>query len=245
MAEKPESLPPLDELRMLRRGAADWRLSRGDVAVYSVLLSHADGNLFTFVGPSTMAFLANLSLTNVKKSLARLETLGYVRVHRRGLRKANHYFLQPPPAVPPRGESGNASVPRPRARPMLGESSDWPRRDTQMAQLQSAPSGDAGVRDLGTPAITNWVCGRDSNSLFNSPKNSQGEISDLERSEQQQRQREEYKRRQLETLAAEYLEIRESHPKRAASMMTLFPGLSGAVAALQCQHLDPQEPIDA
>lgn len=90
----------VDELHALRHACLDWRLARGDLAVYAVLLKHADAAREAFPGPKRISNLAAIAVSNVKASLRRLEDMKYIRVVRSGLRKANRYVILDSPAVP-------------------------------------------------------------------------------------------------------------------------------------------------
>ena len=104
MANEPGTgrISPVDEAQLLRAAACDWRLSRGDVGVYAVILAHCDDKWHAFPGPSTISKQARLAVTNVKASLKHLETLYYIEVIRPGLRKANRFIVQESPSVPSR-----------------------------------------------------------------------------------------------------------------------------------------------
>ena len=117
---------------------------------------------------------AHLAVPNVKASILRLAQRGYIRIERRGLRRANHYHLQRSPTVPARPKTGNARIPSRSRRGDDDDGENWERTHTQLGGSESAPTGYAGIPELGMPASTNWVCRRDANSLLNSPMNSQG-----------------------------------------------------------------------
>lgn len=104
MSDEPRKgrISPVDEAQLLRAAACDWRLSRGDVGVYAVILQHADEDGHAFPGPTRIGQLAHLAVSNVKKSLKHLEDLKYIYVHRPGPRRANRYVVQDPPTVPSR-----------------------------------------------------------------------------------------------------------------------------------------------
>lgn len=84
----------------MRSAACDWRLSRGDLGVFAVLLQHCDQAGACRPGPARISTMANLATSNVKASLGRLEELAYIRVHRPGPRKANRYQVLDSPAIP-------------------------------------------------------------------------------------------------------------------------------------------------
>lgn len=100
MAEEVDRPYVLEELHALRAAACDWRLSRGDVAVFAVLLKHADAEGLTFPGPSLIGGAAHLAVSNVKVSLKRLEAYRYIETERRGERRANRYWILESPKVP-------------------------------------------------------------------------------------------------------------------------------------------------
>lgn len=100
MANEPAGrIQPVDEVRLLRAAACDWRLSRGDVGVLAVILRHCDDRRRAFPGPTLISQEANLATSNVKTSLRRLEDLRYIEVDRPGLRKANRYRVLESPRV--------------------------------------------------------------------------------------------------------------------------------------------------
>lgn len=177
MGVEGEGLSPVVEVQALRAAACDWRLSRGDVGVYAVLLRHADAAGLTYPGPALISRDAHLAVPNVKASIVRLARAGYIRIERRGLRRANHYHLQRSPKVPDRPKTGNAGIPSRSPRDDDDESGNWERTHTQFDEHDSSPTGYAGIPELGMPAFSNWVCRRDANSLLNSPMNSQGSSS--------------------------------------------------------------------
>ncbi len=94
-----ERIAPVDEVQLLRAAACDWRLSRGDVGVFAVILQHCDSEGLAFPGPTRIGQLARLSPTNVKASLRRLEVFEYVKVLRPGPRKANRFQVLDSPRV--------------------------------------------------------------------------------------------------------------------------------------------------
>ena len=95
-----ETLSTLDELQALRAAACDWRLSRGDVGVYAVILQHANSDRESWPGPTRISNVANLAVSNVKSSLKRLEDWKYIEIIRPGLRKANRFLVLQSPVVP-------------------------------------------------------------------------------------------------------------------------------------------------
>lgn len=121
-------ISPVDEVHLLRDAACDWRLSRGDVGVYAVILEHADENGLAFPGPTRIGEMANLATSNVKKSLRHLEALRYIRVHRPGPRRANRYEVLDSPSIPTRKAASNISEVRRelgmQAAPALGTKSN-------------------------------------------------------------------------------------------------------------------------
>lgn len=100
MNDTSDRLTVLDELQALRSGTLDWRLSRGDLGVLAVLLKHSNAAGESWPGPSRIADLANLAVSNVKASLRRLEELRYIAVTRPGPRKKNRFTVLTSPAVP-------------------------------------------------------------------------------------------------------------------------------------------------
>lgn len=103
-------IEPLDEIRILRAAACDWRLSRGDVGVLAAVLRHADDSWLAFPGTRIISGLARLAASNVITSIGKLERFGYLRVTRRGQRKRQDFQLLTPPDVlesaPARKSSG-------------------------------------------------------------------------------------------------------------------------------------------
>jgi hypothetical protein len=93
-------ITPVDEVQLLRYAACDYRLARGHLAVYAVILEHCDDKWHAYPGPKLIAKKARLALTNVKASILKLETLKYIGVNRPGLRKKNTYDVLDPPRVP-------------------------------------------------------------------------------------------------------------------------------------------------
>lgn len=226
-------LSTLDELHALRAAALDWRLSRGDLGVYAVLLKHSDGNGLTFPGPALISRSAKLAVPNVKVSIAKLASLQYLSIKRRGLRRANHYHLQDSPAVPPRPAIGNSSITNKARPPDTNDSDHWDGTHTQFVESDSEATRHAGVPELGMPALTNWVCQRDANSLVNSQKNSQVDLEEFEEQkrlqEQEHLQKQEHRHslelKQRASLLTEYRQSLETHPKNAAHMAKHWPWL--------------------
>ena len=94
-----ERISPVDEVQLLRAAACDWRLSRGDVGVFAVILKHCDADLRAFPGPTLIAKEARLSVTSVKASIRQLEEWRYLTVERPGLRRRNRYLVLSSPVV--------------------------------------------------------------------------------------------------------------------------------------------------
>lgn len=111
MSDEPRKgrISPVDEVQLLREAACDWRLSRGDVGVYAVILQHADEDGLAFPGPTRIGELSHLAISNVKKSLRHLEALRYLHVHRPGPRRANRYVVLDSPSIPTRKAASNIS----------------------------------------------------------------------------------------------------------------------------------------
>lgn len=100
------------ELRALQTASRDHRLSRGDIGVYSVLLSHARDGL-AYPGPARISEMARLAVSNVKQSLGRLEDLKYIETIRTKARVRNRYRMLEPPMVPSlKGERARAAAAR-------------------------------------------------------------------------------------------------------------------------------------
>ncbi len=103
-------ISPVDEVQLLRAAACDWRLSRGDIGVYAVILKGADRDWLSFPGTRLIAEKARLAASNVGTSIEKLERLGYLKVIRRGQRKRQDYQLLQSPklaeSAPARKSSG-------------------------------------------------------------------------------------------------------------------------------------------
>lgn len=103
-------IDPVDEVRLLRAAACDWRLSRGDVGVLATILRHADDSWLAFPGTRTISEMARLAASNVIASIGKLERLGYLRVTRRGQRKRQDFQVLASPelleSAPARRSSG-------------------------------------------------------------------------------------------------------------------------------------------
>lgn len=206
--ERKSRIEPVEEVHVLRSAAFDHRLSRGDVGVLAAVLQHCDATGFAFPGPSLIANLANLATTNAKRSLRKLEELGYLRVVRRGERRRSEYLVQAPPPIPTR----RASVPSSN----LKKGHDSARERAQFATRADAcarvtgyesitATGDAGVRNLGTLAR------HESTSEFTY------ESTGAERAiREQEKQEQEESRR--EGLRSEYLGALLTHPEWARRM---------------------------
>ncbi len=109
-ATSADRIGPVDEVRLLRAAASDWRLSRGDVGVMAAILWHTNSSWEAFPGTRRVAAMARLAPSNVVASFAKLERFGYVRIIRRGQRKRQDFQVLPSPAVtesaPARKSSG-------------------------------------------------------------------------------------------------------------------------------------------
>lgn len=160
MSDEPSGrISPVDEVQLLRAAACDWRLSRGDLGVFAVILEHCDGNLRAFPGPALIAKRARLSVTSVKTSIRQLEEWRYLKVERPGLRKRNRFQILPSPNVIPRSiiattrELGLPSA-------SFGQRGNWSRGVTQSSQranhatgqAQQHPTGQACLHQLGKRA---------------------------------------------------------------------------------------------
>lgn len=219
--ERGKRIEPVEEIRLLRAAAFDHRLSRGDVGVMAAVLEHCDSDWSAFPGPARIAKRANLAVTNVKRSLRKLEQLGYLQVHRRGVRKRSEYIVSAPPAVPTR----RASVPSlnlrkghdsARERTQFGSRNQHDRPVTGYESI--TPTGRADVHQLGTLARHE--------STLKAPIESTGAaraVSDEEKKRQQEQLR--------DSLRSEYLGVLQTHPKHARMMWRTFPK--------QLQGLDP------
>lgn len=152
-------ISPVDEAQLLRAAACDWRLSRGDIGVFAVILEHCDAELRSFPGPALIAKRARLSVTSVKSSIRQLEQWRYVEIERPGLRKRNKYRVLPSPTVLPRVV---ATTTRQMGLPSAGnfQRGNWSRGVSQSSQrvghatgqAQRHPTGQACLQQLGKRA---------------------------------------------------------------------------------------------
>ena len=160
MANEPGSgrISPVDEIQLLRAANCDWRLSRGDVGVFAVILLHCDDRCRAFPGPTLISKVARLATSNVKSSLRRLEELRYLEVERPGLRRANRYRVLESPMVPDQKTARMVAGMRRelglRTSPALGMRTG---PDKKAANRATRPAGDHQLglptgRQLGLPA---------------------------------------------------------------------------------------------
>lgn len=109
-----ERIAPVDEARLLRAAACDWRLSRGDVGVFAVILEHADDSWLSFPGIRLLSEKAHLANSNVLTSIGKLEGFGYITVLRRGQGRRQDYRVMASPEIvetaPVRRNSGFAPI---------------------------------------------------------------------------------------------------------------------------------------
>jgi hypothetical protein len=132
-------ISPVDEAVMLRHAACDWRMSRGDIAVYAVLLEHSNEHFTSYPGPQRIATKAHLTITNVRKALGRLETFEYIEILRRNRtgdahrgESFNRYELCEMPVYPPK-QTKQCNFGKNRT-PLAGNASSISRNDrTQLA----------------------------------------------------------------------------------------------------------------
>lgn len=149
----------LDELHALRAAAFDWRLSRGDVAVYAVLLQHLNFQSGeSWPGATRISRIARLAVNNVKASLRRLEEHRYISVVKSGPRIANRYRILNPPKVLSRKvvkamEEARRSLDMDTC-PELDMQAGPERQHstTPSGHARIPPSGHTGVSHLGMPA---------------------------------------------------------------------------------------------
>jgi hypothetical protein len=134
-------IKPVDEVRLLRSAAFDHRLSRGDIGVFAVILSHCDAERRSFPGPALISKVAKLAVSNVKISLRALEVLRYIEVERPGLRKKNRYRVLDSPRVLPRVVYETSR--------RLGSSVGRRPSGKNLAKPFGAKSGDAGMQPTG------------------------------------------------------------------------------------------------
>lgn len=153
--ERPR-IKPVEEVQLLRAASCDWRLSRGTLGVFAVILKHCDADRRAFPGPTRIAKEARLAVTNVKGCIAQLERLRYISVDRPGLRKANRFqVLHSPNCLPrharmPRFTRKCAADERPSGHTDIPSSTpDW-KRPTGHTRMQ--PTRHAGMTQLGIRA---------------------------------------------------------------------------------------------
>lgn len=157
----------LDELHSLRNACFDWRLARGDLAVYAVLLKHADATREAFPGPKRISALAAIAVSNVKASLRRLAELKYIDVVRPGPRKMNRYMILDSPAIPSKkavlamrvlgrelGMRAGPDAKRPRAAPKVSAPQKLDMRAGPDEADNSEPTGHAGRPTTGDAGRT-------------------------------------------------------------------------------------------
>lgn len=167
-----ERLSPVEEVQLLRAAACDWRLSRGDVGVFAVILRHCDGDLCSFPGPSRIAKEAGLSVTSVKSSTRALEQFRYLEVERPGLRKRNRFHVLPSPPVPPRQAialSREMGLPSFKKHQRM----NWSRGVAQSKRTPRAPTGQVQQHQTGQVRLHQLGKSARHELAFNSPRNSQ------------------------------------------------------------------------
>lgn len=151
-----ERIPPVDEVQLLRAAACDWRLSRGDVGSFAVILKHCDDDWTAFPGPARIAKEARLSVTSVKKSIRTLEQFRYLEVIRPGLRKKNRFRVLQSPGVPHRemvaaarefGLPSANKAKRSNWARTIPQSGTTPKRAT--GEVQRPPTGEPRLQQLG------------------------------------------------------------------------------------------------
>lgn len=154
-----ERIAPVDEVQLLRAACCDWRLSRGDVGVFAVILEHCDGELRAFPGPALIAKKARLSVTSVKNSIRQLEEWRYLKVDRPGLRKRNRFQVLESPRVMARHiaeEIRQTHLPSSqhfqRGNWSRGVAQSGAKPATPTGQAQQPPTGQACLQQLGKSA---------------------------------------------------------------------------------------------
>lgn len=143
-------ISPVEEARALRQAACDWRLSRGAIGVYAVILEHCNAAGQAFPGPALIARKARLAVTNVKACIGMLEELKYIEVERPGLRKKNRYrvtFRQQ--SIRPRLAGIPSSLKAAAAKKKANSS----RVHTQLHSGHDAPTGYAGMHSTGYAGV--------------------------------------------------------------------------------------------
>jgi hypothetical protein len=145
MGDEPR-LPPVDEVQALRAAACDWRLARGDLGVFAVILEHCNAEGESFPGPALIAKKARLAVTNVKGCIQRLEALRYIEVVRPGLRKKNRFKVTFKPLhILPRDRGMPSQLKREVARQKANSS----REHSQSKRSTTAPTGDTRMHSTG------------------------------------------------------------------------------------------------
>jgi hypothetical protein len=211
-----ERISPVDEVQLLRAAACDWRLSRGDVAVLAVILEHCDSELRAFPGPARIAKAANLAVTNVKRSLKKLEQLRYLGIEHRGVRRRSGYVVKEAPQVPTR-RAGVPSSNLKKGHDSARERAQFGVHEMGTTGYESiTPTGRASIHQLGTLARHEVA--------FKTPLKSQGALLTPEEQEQQRLQ----KQAERSSLRAEYEASLTTHPKHAEMMAKTWPWLKDA-----------------
>jgi hypothetical protein len=170
-----ERIPPVDEVQLLRAAACDWRLSRGDVGVFAVILQHCDHDRTAYPGPTRIGQLAKLAPTNVKASIRRLEVFEYVLVSRPGERRKNRFTVLESPSIPSRKTLRIIASARLELGAQTGPVSGKALAATRHARMHL--TGHAGVQQLGLSARHEVA--------FKAPKKSQGHLASPEEEPEQ------------------------------------------------------------
>jgi hypothetical protein len=217
-----ERIAPVDEIQLLRAAACDYRLSRGDLGVFAVILEHCDADLCAFPGPALIARKARLSVTSVKNSIRQLEEWRYLKVERPGLRKRNRFQVLPSPTVLPRAafETGQVSLTSSR----LSKRGNWSRGVAQSGSKLKAPTGQAQQPPPGQARLHQLGKSARQEVAFKSPEKSQdASLSLQEQEDQDKATRFARAQEERERVRAEYLQVLETHPAYAARMLKVYP----------------------
>ena len=89
----------IDELHLLRSATLDWRLNRGALGVFAVILKHCNPQRCSWPGEKRISTMAGIADRNITTAIGRLEQLGYLKVER-SPGKVNRYLVLDSPRIP-------------------------------------------------------------------------------------------------------------------------------------------------